>query len=48
MKPELEDSQKAKDFAVCMAYDAFSLCMGNKPAHSSTTVIDAAVPRRAG
>lgn len=35
-----EDPQKAKDHAVCMAYDAFSLCMGNKPAHSSTTVMD--------
>lgn len=40
MRTELEDPQKAKDHAVCMAYDAFSLCLGHKPANSSTTVMD--------
>ena len=38
MKPELEDPQKAKDHAVCMAYDAFRLCMGNSP--RTFTVMD--------
>lgn len=40
MKTELEDPQVAKDHAVCMAYAAFALCLGNKPANSSFTVMD--------